>query len=126
MSLMVSITDERGVVQVFEHDAYLADHPNADLVTCGACGHTWDDAIATAWTPAPSGRCPFEYDHAHDEPRGVRDSYLTSALREQLQRGPQPDEGFFRFKVTGEGETQWLNVSPAQLASIINTLNNDN
>lgn len=34
-----------------------------DLATCGTCGRTWDDAVPTATTPAPSGRCPFEYDH---------------------------------------------------------------
>lgn len=34
-----------------------------DKVTCGTCGLSWDDAIGTEWTPAPSGRCPFEYFH---------------------------------------------------------------
>ena len=31
--------------------------------TCTTCGRTWDDAIATYYTPAPSARCPFEYFH---------------------------------------------------------------
>ena len=31
--------------------------------TCGACGRSWDDAIATGYTPVPSGRCPFEAFH---------------------------------------------------------------
>lgn len=31
--------------------------------TCGVCGRTWDDSVSTQWTPAPSGRCPFEYAH---------------------------------------------------------------
>lgn len=35
--------------------------------TCGHCGRTWDDAVITAWTPTPSGRCPFEYDHEYDD-----------------------------------------------------------
>jgi hypothetical protein len=35
----------------------------ADRVTCGTCGRSWDDAVGTSWTPAPSGRCPFEYFH---------------------------------------------------------------
>ncbi len=30
---------------------------------CGACGRRWDDGKPTAWTPAPAGRCPFEYFH---------------------------------------------------------------
>ncbi|AYD82172.1 hypothetical protein KNU13_gp86 [Gordonia phage Turuncu] len=35
----------------------------SSVVRCGECGRSWDDAIATSWTPTPSGRCPFEYDH---------------------------------------------------------------
>lgn len=31
--------------------------------TCGTCHLSWDDAIATSYTPAPSGRCPFEAFH---------------------------------------------------------------
>lgn len=34
-----------------------------DFVTCGTCGRSWDDAIATGYTPAPGGRCPFESFH---------------------------------------------------------------
>jgi hypothetical protein len=30
---------------------------------CNTCGRAWDDEKPTAWTPAPSGRCPFEYWH---------------------------------------------------------------
>lgn len=37
-----------------------------DPVTCGTCTRTWDDAVATSWTPTPSGRCPFEYFHLED------------------------------------------------------------
>lgn len=37
-----------------------------DRVTCGTCGLSWDDAIATSYTPAPSARCPFEAFHAGD------------------------------------------------------------
>lgn len=31
--------------------------------TCGTCGRSWDDAIPTSYTPAPSARCPFEAFH---------------------------------------------------------------
>lgn len=37
------------------------------LATCGECGRSWDDGIVTGWTPAPSGRCPFEYYHATED-----------------------------------------------------------
>jgi hypothetical protein len=39
----------------------------ADRVTDNQCGLSWDDAVSTGWTPAPSGRCPFEYFHVYDE-----------------------------------------------------------
>jgi hypothetical protein len=39
--------------------------------TCGTCGRTWDDAIVTGMTPAPSGRCPFEAYHDEPEPRAT-------------------------------------------------------
>lgn len=35
--------------------------------TCGTCGLTWDDGKITSWTPAPSGRCPFEPFHKDAE-----------------------------------------------------------
>lgn len=38
------------------------------VATCGECGLSWDDTIPTAYTPAPSGRCPFEAFHEMDEP----------------------------------------------------------
>lgn len=54
-------TDERGVVYVNPYQPV----PDSfkDPVTCGTCRRTWDDSVPTAWTPAPSARCPFEYDH---------------------------------------------------------------
>ncbi len=39
------------------------DDEAEDRVTCGTCGRSWDDAIATSYTPAPAARCPFEYFH---------------------------------------------------------------
>ena len=38
-----------------------------DLTTCGTCGRSWDDAVITGMTPAPSARCPFEYYHDYDD-----------------------------------------------------------
>lgn len=31
--------------------------------SCEECGLSWDDAIITSMTPAPSARCPFEEFH---------------------------------------------------------------
>lgn len=41
--------------------------PIVDLVTCGSCGRTWNDAAGSSWTPVPSGRCPFEYEHDEED-----------------------------------------------------------
>lgn len=38
-----------------------------DLATCGHCGRTWNDATVSHMTPAPSARCPFEYDHEYED-----------------------------------------------------------
>lgn len=37
--------------------------PAKDKATCGECGLSWDDAVATSYTPAPAARCPFEHFH---------------------------------------------------------------
>lgn len=34
-----------------------------ELAMCGSCGRSWDDAVVTSMTPAPSARCPFESFH---------------------------------------------------------------
>ena len=43
-----------------------------DLATCGTCGRTWNDAAVSGITPAPSGRCPFEYDHEDTDDPQIR------------------------------------------------------
>lgn len=54
---------DSGVVEVFRVDEYQDENAGVDIVTCGDCMRSWDDSHASAWTPAPSGRCPFEYGH---------------------------------------------------------------
>jgi hypothetical protein len=34
-----------------------------DIATCGNCGTSWNDALITERTPAPSARCPYEGIH---------------------------------------------------------------
>lgn len=34
-----------------------------DMCTCGTCGLSWNDALISSYTPAPSARCPYEYIH---------------------------------------------------------------
>lgn len=33
------------------------------ITTCGECGKSWNDALITGRTPAPSARCPYENIH---------------------------------------------------------------
>lgn len=57
-------THKSGAREVFAPAAYKAiTNPRAEIATCGECGRSWDDAFASGVTPAPSGRCPFEYQH---------------------------------------------------------------
>lgn len=56
--------DDRGVEYV-EH-ANLAMLPSG-WALCGTCGRAWNDEKSTGVTPAPSGRCPFEYEHEDDD-----------------------------------------------------------
>jgi hypothetical protein len=55
-----------GVREILNAKAYRREYPNADIATCGFCGRSWDDSHPSTWTPAPSARCPFEYDHEHN------------------------------------------------------------
>lgn len=42
------------------------DPTDPRATVCGNCGRGWDDSVATSWTPVPSGRCPFEYEHEYE------------------------------------------------------------
>lgn len=50
-------------------DAY--GNPKVEIVTDGTCGRSWNNALGTSLTPAPSARCPYEYEH---EAMGVTDA----------------------------------------------------
>lgn len=52
-------------------------------------------------------------------------AYAADEIRRLLANGTQPDEDFYRLKVTGYGATNWVNVTPAQLASIATLLSLD-
>jgi hypothetical protein len=65
---MISKTRPDGVVQILDRESYERDHPEAVIGQCGTCHRMWDDSKPTMWTPTPSGRCPFEYDHEYRRP----------------------------------------------------------
>lgn len=52
-------------------------------------------------------------------------NYAANEMVRQLERGPLPGEDFFRVKVTGNGETRWVNITPAQLRSFAMILDQD-
>jgi len=43
------------------------DCDGPDWAQCGVCGRWWDDSLVTSLTPAPSARCPFEYEHNNEK-----------------------------------------------------------
>lgn len=71
------LTDARGVEYVEDADyARLLTLPHGWSL-CETCHRAWNDSKGTSVTPAPAGRCPFEYDH-EDEP--ISDSNLIRVL----------------------------------------------
>jgi hypothetical protein len=49
-----------------------------NVATCGTCGRSWNDAAISSWTPAPSARCPFEYDHEDDDAPESQTQYVVA------------------------------------------------
>lgn len=45
-------------------------------------------------------------------------SYAATEVRNLTKRGPYPGEDFYRMKLTGNGETRWVNVTPEQVDAI--------
>lgn len=108
------------------------DDPATDRTTCGTCGRSWDDAVSTEWTPAPSARCPFEYFHPEvEEESRLTHGFNLNYERQQLQRvldgGPHPEIGdVFRLKITGaNAETKWLSLSADQVRAIADVLDEE-
>jgi hypothetical protein len=52
-------------------------------------------------------------------------TYITQALTRILAVGPYPGEEYFRIKVTGNGETHWMNICPSELQAIIRALDTE-
>lgn len=52
-------------------------------------------------------------------------NYAANELREQLARGPHAGEDFFRLNVSGNGRSNWVNITPEQLAGIVAVLETD-
>ena len=76
-------SDTHGTTHTHANGVVELDPADSRATVCGACGRGWDDSVSTAWTPAPAGRCPFEYDHAEeqDDPWAHKSAYdLWNAL----------------------------------------------
>lgn len=68
------ISEENGA------EARLDDDGNVvvEMATCGNCGKSWNDALMSSMTPAPSARCPYEY--IHEE---IKELKALKAFREE-------------------------------------------
>lgn len=49
-------------------------------------------------------------------------TYEQRQLRMLADHGPLEGEDFYRLKATGDNETRWLNITPAQLSKITEAL----
>lgn len=65
--VLVAKIHANGVREVINAEIHQREYPDADVVTCGVCGRSWDNSVSTGLTPIPSGRCPFEYEHVYPE-----------------------------------------------------------
>lgn len=93
------ITEGNGAEPQYDDDGKL----KVDTTTCDDCGKSWNDALISGSTPAPSARCPYEHIHGEleelkalralaDEADGspdwhhgetlIRDSYFEDYARE--------------------------------------------
>jgi hypothetical protein len=61
--LLTSIRKRLISVENGAEKRFVDGQPVKDLATCGTCGLSWNDALMTERTPAPSARCPYEYEH---------------------------------------------------------------
>ena len=97
------ISVENGAEEQFDDDGNV----RVDTCTCGECGKTWNDALISERTPAPSARCPYEALHEEiaelkalealaEEAEGyapdwthgetlIRDSYFTDYAKDLLE-----------------------------------------
>lgn len=80
-----------GVVEVFDADAYLSEHPDADIVT-DYDGRMWDESVVPFRPPAPGGRSPFEYDRYSSRRHASSVYELAGELASQTGRSEQEME----------------------------------
>ncbi len=93
-----------------------------DRVTCGTCGLSWDDSIATSLTPAPSARCPFETFHNEAAPSADDVAALESAGVDVDDVLESAQQAIWEYALSAEsrtvldvtlainGPTQWLSA----------------
>lgn len=55
------ISEENGATPQLDDDGRTKEN----IATCGTCGKSWNNALISERTPAPSARCPYEA--LHDE-----------------------------------------------------------
>jgi len=69
------------------------DQEAGDRATCGTCGLSWDDAVITGMTPAPSARCPFEAFHNSDSQHiAIKENMPRASMTDHLAQSIQAEE----------------------------------
>lgn len=86
--------------------------PAKDRATCGHCDLSWDDAIPTSWTPAPSARCPFEYFHVYPE------DIPTDDVSANVKRMRAIVSQWEDIRGRGVDESNWRRLGPITTAML--------
>lgn len=73
------ISEENGAEPQLDDDGRVRE----DIATCGECGKSWNDALISERTPAPSARCPYE--SVHEE---IAELKILEALAEEASGSP--------------------------------------
>lgn len=87
---------------------------------CGVCGRGWDDSVASAWTPAPAGRCPFEYLHPKSE---EPDPWANDAIQFPRFIAEAEEAGAFTPEVVAEMAVS-MDLDPAQVLELVERASN--
>lgn len=81
-----------------------------DEATCLTCGLTWNDALISGTTPAPSARCPYEYWHEEIARirRGLNSETNTPSMQKKVLTAARLALGVRKLQADFEHGHWWI------------------
>jgi hypothetical protein len=80
--------------------------PGSRITTDGYCGLSWDDAVVTSMTPAPSGRCPFEPFHVYPGNEEADAGEVVIGWNDEEIKNPEPGQSLWDALVELEAKPE--------------------